>query len=140
LLQPDGHVVGQHAAVEDERHDRPGPLTCWRRPIDGQQRTGNQVDAEFLGDLAAAAGMRRLAVVEDPARQRPVVTVVRLDQQNLPGPVGEQRRRGAVHGGQPGVPRGLLGGGEAGSGAVSMLGHGHDPIRPARPAVAPVVR
>ena len=63
---------------------------------------------------------------EDPARQRPVIPVVRLDQQQPAVRAGEQRGRGGEHGGQPGVPRGLLGRGEADGNGI---GHGHDPIR-----------
>jgi len=47
--------------------------------------------AEFLLDLTAAALVRRLAGLEDPARQRPVIPVVRLDQQHPAVRASEQR-------------------------------------------------
>jgi hypothetical protein len=37
-------------------------------PADYEQLPGRDVEAEFLLDLAAAALVRRLAVLEDPAR------------------------------------------------------------------------
>jgi hypothetical protein len=110
LLQPDRGVVGQHAAVEDEVHDRPGPDAVRRRPPDDQQRSRLDVEPEFLGHLAAAADVRGFAVIEDPARQRPVIPVVRLDQQHPAGRVGEQRGRRGEHRGQLREPRLLLGG------------------------------
>jgi hypothetical protein len=84
--------------------DRLGPVTLGWCPVDDQQQSRGDVEAGFLGDLAAAALMRRLTVLEDAAGERPVVAVVRLDQQDLADPVGEQRGRGAEHGRQPGVP------------------------------------
>ena len=128
LLQLDGHVVGQRPAVEDEMHNRPGPGTVRAGPADHEQPTRRDVEAEFLLDLTAAALVRRLAMLEDPARQRPVIPVVRLDQQHPAVRASEQRRRGGEHGGQPGVPRGLLGRGEADGNGIRH-GHGHDPIR-----------
>src|SRR5882762_5090479 len=90
LLQLDGHVVGQRPAVEDEMHNRPGPDTVRAGPADHEQPTRCDVEAEFLLDLTAAALVRRLAVLEDPARQRPVIPVVRLDQQHPAVRAGEQ--------------------------------------------------
>jgi hypothetical protein len=128
LLQADGRVAGQHAAVEDEVHDRPGTDAVRRSPADDQQWPGVHLEAEFLFDLAATADVRRLAVFEDPARQRPVVPVVGLDQQDPAGRVGEQRGRGAEHGGKLSEPRGLVTGYCAG-----CVWHEHDPIRAADP-------
>ena len=51
--------------------------------------------------------MRRLAVIEDPAGQQPVIPVVRLDQQDLARRVGEERGRRGEHGGQLREPCGL---------------------------------
>jgi len=90
-------------------HDRPGPDPVRRNPVDGEQRSRGDLQAEFFRDFAAAAVLRRLALLEEPARQRPVIPVVRLDQQDSPGRVGEKRGRGTEHRGQRGVPRDLFG-------------------------------
>jgi hypothetical protein len=50
-------------------HDRLGPVTLGWRPVDNQQQCRGDVDAGFLGDLAAAAHVRRFAVLEDAARE-----------------------------------------------------------------------
>ena len=73
-------------------------------PVDRQQRSGGQPQAQLLGDLASAAVVRCFPELADAARQRPVVTVVRLDQQHAAAAVADERRRGQHHAGQAGVP------------------------------------
>jgi hypothetical protein len=125
-LQPDGRAGGQRAAVEDEMQDQPGALAVEPGPAHDQQPARGDVEAEFLPDLTAAGLVRRLALLEDPARQRPVVPVVRLDQQHLSVGIGKQRPRGTEHRRQLRIPRGLFGRGE---GTRDGIGHGNDLIR-----------
>ncbi len=72
-------------------HDRARVRPVGLGPVDGQQPADPELKADLLGDLPGAAGVRRLAVLADPARERPVVAVVRLDQQNPVRRVGDQR-------------------------------------------------
>jgi hypothetical protein len=120
VLQPDRCVRRDRPAIEQERHERTRSPVAGRHPVENQQAAGPYRESDLLQHLARAAVLQALVGLQDATRQRPAVTVVRLDQQDAPIRVGDQPSRGGMASGELPVPQLRL-----------QVGHGGDDTRPA---------
>ncbi|GAA1405482.1 hypothetical protein GCM10009662_35800 [Catellatospora coxensis] len=75
-----------------------------RRPVDDEQAARLSLEADLLGELPGSGYVRRLARLDHPAGECPVVTIVRFDQQKSIALVGDQNTCRGREGRQVPVP------------------------------------
>lgn len=81
-------LASEVTAVEDEQ--KPVALAIQRSPVDDEEGSNGQGEAEFLVDLADAGGAGRLTGLDVPAGDVPLLLIGGAHEQDAAGLVGEE--------------------------------------------------